>query len=282
VDTPGFDDSKRSDSEILAEISRLLAFQYETGLSLKGVIYLHRITDIRYQGSSVKTLNVFQKICGKNAMKNVMLVTTRWNEVEESIGANRERELRDQFWKYMLSNGSTMMRYHGDHDSAVAIASQLLNKSTIILDLQRELVDEKKPLVSTAAGSLVNDNIEDLKARYEQELAALEKLRRDLLESDREMKREIQKDWAREQQKLEQARSQQVSLQRKIGNEVYQEIRQETQKRSKLGMFLPLLPTILDLLGSFVGISPGAFSIFSSWFSDSNLGGSFTDFFSQF
>ena len=127
IDTPGFDDSKRSDTDILTEISRLLTFQYEAGLALKGVIYLHRITDHRYQGSSVKTLNIFQKICGKHALKNVLLVTTRWHEVDESLGAKRERELRDQFWKYMLSNQSTMIRYHGDHDSAVTIASQLLS-----------------------------------------------------------------------------------------------------------------------------------------------------------
>jgi hypothetical protein len=282
VDTPGFDDSKRSDSDILTEISRLLAFQYEAGLSLKGVIYLHRITDIRYQGSSVKTLNIFQKICGKNALKNVMLVTTRWNEVEESIGASRERELRDQFWKYMLGNGSTMMRYYGDEDSALTIASQLLSKSTIILDLQRELVDEGKTLDRTAAGSLVNDNIEDLKAKYEQELADLETLRRSLIESDREMKRQIQKDWEREQEKLEQARAQQVSLRADVGNQVRQEIRQETRKRSSLGMFLPLLPTVLNLLGMFVGIPPGSFDILTSWFSNTGFGESFTDFFSSF
>ncbi len=59
VDTPGFDDSGRTDSEILTDISRLLAAQYEAGVSLKGVIYLHRITDVRYQGSSLKALNIF-------------------------------------------------------------------------------------------------------------------------------------------------------------------------------------------------------------------------------
>jgi len=56
IDTPGFDDSERSDTEILTEISKLLAAQYKLGVNLKGVIYLHRITDNRYQGSSVRTL----------------------------------------------------------------------------------------------------------------------------------------------------------------------------------------------------------------------------------
>lgn len=61
VDIPGFDDSGRTDSKILTEIACLLAAQYEVGVSLKGVIYLHRITDVRYQGSSLKALNILRK-----------------------------------------------------------------------------------------------------------------------------------------------------------------------------------------------------------------------------
>ena len=91
IDTPGFDDSGRIESEILTEISRLLSAQYEAGVSFKGVIYLHRGTDIRYAGSSVKTLEIFKKICGKVALKNVLLISTRWNKVNEALGANREQ-----------------------------------------------------------------------------------------------------------------------------------------------------------------------------------------------
>lgn len=46
------------------EISRYLTAQYEAGVPLKGVIDLHRITDVKYPGSSVKTLKIFMKICG--------------------------------------------------------------------------------------------------------------------------------------------------------------------------------------------------------------------------
>lgn len=282
VDTPGFDDSGRSDTEILTEISKLLAFQYESGLALKGVIYLHRITDVRYQGASVKTLNICKKICGQTALKNVFLVTTRWGEIDEALGAERERELRDNFWKYMLGHQSTMIRYHGDHDSAVTIASQLLSKSTIVLDLQRELVDEGKTLNQTSAGALVNDNIEELKAEYQRELADLEQLRRDLIAGDREMKRQIQEDWEREKAKLQQLSSEQVSLQRPIAQEVREDIRQERRKRSRLTTFLPLLPTVLEMLGMFVGTPPGFFSTITSWFDGTSVGESFTDFFSSF
>ena len=258
----------------------MLSFQYEIGLKLKGVIYLHQITDNRFKGSAVKSLNICQKICGKDALKNVILVTTRWSDVEPAVGAERERELREGFWKYMLGFGSTMMRYHGDHDSAVAIASQLLNKSTIVLDLQRELVDEGKSLNQTTAGSLVSDNVEALKTECREQLRELEQLRKDLLESDREMKRQLQQDWATEKKKLELAQSQQVSLERHVGQEVREDIK--TRKGSGPGKYMPVLLTTVNLLGLFVGIPPGTVDVFASWFSGTGIGESFTDLFASF
>ena len=91
IDTPGFDDSARTDSIILTEISRLLSIQYKLGVCLKGVIYLHRITDIRYTGNSIRTLEIFQKICGETALKNVLLILSRWNKVDGALGAAREQ-----------------------------------------------------------------------------------------------------------------------------------------------------------------------------------------------
>jgi hypothetical protein len=281
IDTPGFDDTSRSDTTILTEISRFLTFQYESGLKLKGVVFLHRITDVRMSGASVKTLNICLKICGKAALKNVILVTTMWKGVDPKVGAAREKELRDEFWKLMLNFGSTMMRYHGDEDSAVAIASQLLSKSTIVLELQRELVDESKKLSDTAAGSFVNDNIEDLKTKYEEELHSLDQLRRDLIDSDREMKRQLQQEFADEKRKLETLSLQQRQLQRYVGQEVRADMQRETQKRSKIWKLLPLLPSVLSLVGMFVGVPPGAIEIFTGWFATTGIGESFADCFSS-
>jgi hypothetical protein len=283
VDTPGFDDSERSDTDILTEISRILATQYELGIKLKGVIYLHRITDIRYQNSSVKTLNIFKKICGADALKNVLLVTTRWSEVDSVLGAKREKELREQFWAYMIGNGSHMARFHGDTDSAISLLSQLLSKEAVVMDIQRQLVDEGKKLNETSAGAMVDGGLEKVKAKYQQELKDLESLRNSLLESDREMKRQIQKDWAVEQARLSKLHDEQVSLQIDVAEEVRQQIHMtKTKKSSGLLKLLPLLPTVLDIFLMFVGIPPGGFSVLSSWISSSSLGDSFDEFFSNF
>lgn len=163
VDTPGFDDTVRPDSEILKEIAKLLAAQYKLGVELKGIIYVHRITDVRYGRSSVKTFDICQRVCGDAALENVLLVTSRWPDVDPELGSDRECQLRDKFWAYMLNRGSKMSRFHGDRDSAIALVSQLLTKDGVVLELQRELVDHRKHLSDTVAGSYVNENLEDLK-----------------------------------------------------------------------------------------------------------------------
>ena len=266
----------------MTDISRLLAAQYEAGVSLKGVIYLHRITDVRYQGSSLKALNIFKKICGQLALKNVLLVTTRWNEVDEAVGASREKQLREDFWAYMLSNGSTMTRFHGTKDSAMVIVSELMSKQTIVLELQRELIDEGKTLQETAAGGFVGENISVLKAQYEQELRDLDELRKQLQESDRAMKRKIQRDWAHEQQMLRTVQEDQERLRRDVAAEVRQTIAQKTKKkRGGVEKMLPLLPTLLSVVGMFVGIPPGCTNVLTTWLPDSDIGESMSGFISD-
>ena len=245
------------------------------------MIYLHRITDIRYAGSSVKTLELFKKICGKVALKNVLLVSTRWNEVDEVLGATREQQLRDNVWAYMLGNGSTMARFYGDRESAIGITSQLMSRQDIVLQLQRELVDEGKTLGQTGAGVFVSNDITEMKAQHEHELRELEKLRQTLRENDRAMKRKVQNDWAREQQRLQMAQEDQERLRRDIAAEVRKEIEQKTQKKKSSGMWR-LLPSLMGIIEMFVGIPPGSTSLLTSWFSSSGTGESVSDFFASF
>lgn len=269
IDTPGFDDTERSDSDILNEIARVLAAQYQLGFELKGIIYVHRITDIRYSGCNVKTFEIFKRICGEDALKNVLLITSRWGEVDESLGAARERQLRETFWAYMLARGSCMSRFHGDRSSAVSLASQLLVKESVVLRLQHEMIDEGLQLSETTAGSFVDDGLSQRLQDTKKEIQALEKLRNELRESDRAMKRQLEADWARERARLRDAQEQQVSLRRDVAQEVDAEIREETKSKSRgLSRLIPLIPVSLSLLGMFVGIPPGSFEFLSEFVMD--------------
>lgn len=273
IDTPGFDDTTRTDSDILTEIARTLSAQYKLGVQLKGIIYMHRITDVRFNRSSVKTFEILKKICGHEALKNVLLATSRWSETDEAIGADRERQLKEKFWAYMVDRGSNISRFHGDRNSAISLVSQLLVQDNVVLQLQKELIDEGKNLNDTVAGAYVDDNLEKLKLQVKDELASIEKLKQDLLENDRAMKRQARLDWERESARLRELQNQQVSLQHPVGIEVINEIQQKKSSLSSgissgLSKIVPFVPVVISILASFCGIPPGLTEIFTGWMAD--------------
>ena len=81
ADTPGFDDSTRSDTNVLESIVTWLGAMQEINIKLSGIIYLHRITDDRVSGISRRNLHMLQNLVGADKMRNVFLVSTRWGEV---------------------------------------------------------------------------------------------------------------------------------------------------------------------------------------------------------
>jgi hypothetical protein len=116
VDTPGFDDTNRSDTEVLRELASWLTRSYTANITLSGIIYLHKISDNRMQGSAKRNLYMFKKLCGDSALKNVILGTTMWDKVSETEGIARERELTStpDFWGWMMDQGSRVFRHTGE------------------------------------------------------------------------------------------------------------------------------------------------------------------------
>ncbi|KAK3954146.1 P-loop containing nucleoside triphosphate hydrolase protein [Pseudoneurospora amorphoporcata] len=156
VDTPGFDDTWRSDEKVLEEIAEYMATQYVLGVPLKGIIYMHSITEVKMKGSSRKFLEMFQSLCGDAAMKKIALVTTHWDSIkpeDEGDARRREQELIDKWWAPMLDHGSWTTQYNGTRESAGAILVDVAeSEGAIVLDVQRELVDDNKKLGDTMAG----------------------------------------------------------------------------------------------------------------------------------
>ncbi|KAL4062860.1 hypothetical protein J3A83DRAFT_4300977 [Scleroderma citrinum] len=128
VDTPGLDDTNRSDLEVLNLISKWLKENYERKALLSSVLYFHRITDNRMAGTPLKNFRVFEKLCGDHAMAQVILVTTMWDEVEDDVGKDRLAELRSTYWKGMISHGSTTFRYENTKESATRLLEEMAEK----------------------------------------------------------------------------------------------------------------------------------------------------------
>lgn len=164
IDTPGFDDTDRSEVHILQLIAGFLADQYRNGIKLNGIIYLHRISDIRMGGVSIRTLKVFRELCGSNFLKNVTIVTNRWSRGISVEEQKREQQLRDdeRFFKPFLDGQATMRRHDNTAESARTIIREICNKEPVLLDIQLEIVDQSKLLRDTSAGKALNRALEEL------------------------------------------------------------------------------------------------------------------------
>jgi len=176
VDTPGFDDTHISDTDILKMVANWLKSTYEKEILLSGLLYFHRISDNRMAGTPLKNLRMFEELCGKNAFHNVILTTTMWDEVDEETGRDREEELTSRYWRSMLDRKSTTNRFMGTRESALQLIEPLIDaaneKSSLLL--QQEMVDLRNKLPETSAGARLFSETE-LLVKERQEI--LERLR---------------------------------------------------------------------------------------------------------
>lgn len=67
TNTPGFDDTDRSDSDIPQDVEDFMAQTFEQGILLSGLIVLHGVLATRGQGSEVQRTRIFEKIFNINA-----------------------------------------------------------------------------------------------------------------------------------------------------------------------------------------------------------------------
>ncbi|KAH8702821.1 P-loop containing nucleoside triphosphate hydrolase protein, partial [Phaeosphaeriaceae sp. PMI808] len=156
IDTPGFDDSYRSNDEIVKTILVWLEESYRSRKLLSGIIYLHRISDPRMQGSSLENIRMFRRLCGFEALKNVLLVTTFWDTVSDAEGRRRERELssNDEFWGRMIKKGSKVKRWSqcSRSDVTKGILDAIVPDAKRALQAQIEIVDQGKQWEKTDVG----------------------------------------------------------------------------------------------------------------------------------
>ncbi|KAK1232373.1 hypothetical protein PQX77_004495 [Marasmius sp. AFHP31] len=179
IDTPGFDDTNKSDADILKEIALYFAESYKQGIQISGVIYLHRITDNRVSGVTRRNMMMFQQLCGFDAMSNVMIVTTMWQKLEDQEEGNeREQQLGAQgiFFKHAFEGGAQLARHlQNTRESALAVISKLLAKDPVTLQIQREMVDEGKSLTDSAAGSQLDSELREQIKKCQEELEEIRK-----------------------------------------------------------------------------------------------------------
>ena len=134
-------------------------------------------------GSALKNLKMFQKLCGENYFQNVVLATTMWGNLQGKglsldTGVDRERELVEnpQFWGAIYQQRSRVMRHMGNKESAEVIIAYIMSLCSMpVLTIQDEMVNQQKRVGDTAAGMEVEKELQAAKAQNRRDIAQLQR-----------------------------------------------------------------------------------------------------------
>lgn len=202
IDTPGFNDLRMSDMDVLQSILTFLD-QASVKQKIVAVLYLHRIVDKKITGSSEMNLRMLQAICGEHFFQNVGLVTSMWASISadgQIAAAEREQELNSAdggFWGDMCRKGAKYERWDEKVGNHFTPARQIVErwveayrirpttaKLQVLLELEKGLATEE-----TTAGKILTVEI---RKRQEKELRRLqeEEEERRLLEEETRALRE--------------------------------------------------------------------------------------------
>lgn len=208
ADTPGFDDTTRSDRDILRLIADWLEKRYRWHVKLSGIIYMHRITDNRVSGSVCKNFDLFNRLCGDGAVKRIRLVTSMWDIANMSAARRRASELQASFWKPLIDEGAQYREFQNTRESAWGIIRDAIGESKAVL-LQEELVDAKRRLNETSAAQAIYSRFQRLLKEQRDSLEQLAEeaksqqdpvLARELEEESRKIEAQLQKTWEQMEQ----------------------------------------------------------------------------------
>ncbi|KAH7925406.1 hypothetical protein BV22DRAFT_1129068 [Leucogyrophana mollusca] len=144
LDTPGFNGAY-DNSKLLKLVHAWLTCSYGGRSEVTGIVYLHDIYLSRDVWSRTFIPEI-RKLCGKDAINKIILVTTKW-----SVHGDVEQQKREQRL-FGTSNhiGTRVARFHRTRDSAWSIIDLLIGKrptNTMVLGAG------KSTFINTAAGN---------------------------------------------------------------------------------------------------------------------------------
>jgi len=143
VDTPGFDIRDLSEEKVLESLSEWLQKTFKTTRPpLSGLLYFHRITDNRKDGSPLHNLGIFKELLGKASLNNIVLTTTMWDNIDEDAGSALEGQLKAGYWQSMTLRGARMGRFLGTRQSAFQLLRPFVDQANALRGVQLALQAE--------------------------------------------------------------------------------------------------------------------------------------------
>jgi hypothetical protein len=148
---------------------------YKGGVSIGGMIYVQRITDMRMSGSSLRSLRIFEKICGDWNFENVVVVTTMWSSLktkeaqDSAMMRQKMMEERPEFFGNMVKAGARIEPHQGDSESGRRIVGIIADrKRKLVLQLQSEMESSATmKLERTTAGRYLEGELATIRDKYD-------------------------------------------------------------------------------------------------------------------
>ncbi|KAG9074945.1 hypothetical protein FRC06_010367 [Ceratobasidium sp. 370] len=274
-DTPGFDDSRISDVQVLKKIATFLEASHDVGSGrASGIIFVHDINNPRVSGTSLKNLRMFKGLVGDDTLKNVVFVTNKWSSPPSAEQERRQMELEqtDKYFGAAIKQGARIFRGGRDvgHEDVVGLLDMFFHCRPSSFQIQREMADGKD-LAHTTAGMEVHREQEEIKQKYLQEMAELRKVMEEAKHRDQELynellleKQEAQRAAAAAQRQQDELKSHLEEERRALQGQLERYMNEQKSmaatlnKRSKLGVRLRAVGLAASLGLAMLGI-PFAF-----------------------
>ena len=142
---------------------------------------------------------MFRKLCGRTALKSVVLVTIIRDDVPHDIGEAHEEELFSKKFRLALDGGAQMVRHHNTVQSTHDIIRRIVENYPVVLRIQRELAEEQRNLVDTSAGETL---VRELNEQIRQDRDELEEVQVEMKRASRKKDEETMWRLEEERRKL--------------------------------------------------------------------------------
>ena len=176
---------------------------------------------------------MFGELCGPAAFKNVVVLTTYWDQLptdKPEMGVQREGQLKSKFFKKLVDGGANFMRHDCTVESTRKVLRHILPMPPTITQIQTEIRKEGKSLSETSAGTVRSKEVEEAIAKYKKEIEDLKEKLVAVEENNNNARQEFEEDIAKLRKSLDARKQEQEEL--KMGLDEERELRKRLEMQA--------------------------------------------------
>jgi hypothetical protein len=195
---------------------------------------------------------MFKNLCGTKSYKNVVVLTTFWDEINEELGQGREAQLKGQYFKEFVEGGARFVRNNQTVERTHEVLKHIFTLDPTYPLLAIELGRQKIVLEKTAAGSVQREEVEWMIAKHKQEVAEIEEEMRAAKDYNAATKQALEKERVEMQKKLAKWETERTELRRGLDEARSSWKQVENKIKLERSKIRPLAPLIAENSNSIV------------------------------